>query len=591
MSSVSIRSAGTELSRLSALGLDVLTEICHFVHDTSRADIFTLILLNQLFYDAALPFTVRECSISFDMSQFEASHVRISFWSEPNNKAAWVLPHIRHFTIFETPSGDNKQDESSILLRISREEKWRPILMLIPSLRNLIQFTFACSQDRLPVELLRALEIAHPHVRLTVKHWGIGRNREPQLGTIVVDPDEQALVHSPLLQDIEKDDTDGYMDVSYAVLRWIVAHSISLESVITHPIITAGCHYGGAALTRHRAEMRLANTFVMPSVIRKKPFKCLHLLHCPCTFISFADFCLEYAELSSLENLQCPFPSPSLITPEAPHQLTALRHLKLKVKPTRLIGPLCSCGKQGCCSSPLKALISRCGPLETLSLISPRSIQKLIRAIGVRHGPTLHSLALLHTPEWHRPIPLSIENISSIAHHCVRLRDLTLTASRDPSLSEFANALGRISSLSKLTLMFPDRPRTMDEKETLSHGFEEQAVLEGNDISEWEITIASHFPVHSSFAIKIFTEILEQGCQLKQLHVEMGDSRVRSTAQQFVVDLDTNGKVNVESHGYVLPENVDVDWKLDPEVPRLKRLQYLWDALIPKGKMPVQLEA
>ncbi|KAH8817810.1 hypothetical protein DL96DRAFT_1820547 [Flagelloscypha sp. PMI_526] len=586
MHTVSVRSEDTGLSGLSGLGLDVLTEICHFVHDTSRADIFSLILVGQLFHDVAMAFTVRDCSISFDANKLEASRVRISSWIEPNNNAAWVLPHIRHFTIVENPYEDSWAYYSRIPLWLSREEKWGPILLLIPSLCNLIQFTFACAQDRVPAELLRTLETAHPQVRLTVKHWGLGRYRERKLGTLVVDPDEEALIRSPLLCEIEKDHTNQSQDESYGVLTWIVAHSIHLESVVIHRRIVPGRRYGGAGMIRLIEERRLDDIFVLPPTIRKRHFKCLHLLH---GFHTFADFCLRHTNLSSLQDLQCSFPSRHLSTLKAFHRLTSLRRLKLKVG----FNPFCSLRDSEDFCSLLKDFISACGQLESLFLSSAWSLLEVISTIVAYHGPSLQSFTLLHAPrpgEASGPIPLSTENILCLAKGCVSLRELTLTASRALPISDFTKELGRFACLSNLTLMFPDNHRLMYDTETLSRGFEEPALLEENDISEWETTIALYLPVPSSFALKIFEEIVGQGCQLERLHVELGDNSVRSTAQRFIVNLDTNGKVNVESPGYVLPENADVDWKPDPEVLKLTRLQRLWDALLPKGRKPPLLE-
>ncbi|KAH8817812.1 hypothetical protein DL96DRAFT_1820549 [Flagelloscypha sp. PMI_526] len=566
-----------------ALGLDVLTEIFHFIHDTSRADIFTIILVNELFHDVALPFTVRECSLDFGIDNFEASRTRISFWLEPNNRASWVLPHIRHFTVLGTPHVGGWLLEHGTAHTPTREEKWRPLLLLIPALRKLVQFTFACPQDRIPAELLQALEVAHSQVSLTVKHWELGGDRKQQPHTIVVDPDEEALIQSPLLRKLELEHPSGRLDISYTVLRWIIARSINLDSLIINPIVKGLNRRSSPIAKRARREHRIraANLFVIPSTIQKKLFKCLRLNQCSA---SFADFCIRRAEPSALEDLQCSFPLPSLVTLDASQQLTALRHLKLKIGPVIIHSVL-----QTDSFPLLQALISGCVPLETLSLTSTLTLCPLVPAIVSRHGQSLRALTLLHTPHKDgssRLIPLSVEDIFSIAQACPYLQDLTLTVGRAQSTPEVTKALGNFACLSNLTLIFPEDPWTLDGRGTFSRPFEDQAYLEGDYISDWEAAISLQLPVHSSFIIEIFQDIIKQGCSLEKLEVELGERKVRGTNQQFVVNLCADGKVNIESRGYVLPEDEDVDWKLNAGIPRLKRLRRLWYALLPKGLMP-----
>ncbi|KAH8801854.1 hypothetical protein DL96DRAFT_1563689 [Flagelloscypha sp. PMI_526] len=302
------------------------------VSDTSRPDIFSLLLVNVLFHDVALPFSVRNCALNFEVDEVRSSHNRITCWLKPGGREAWVLTNIHHLTIYGTPGEAGLRKELDLHFngkekKLSRTMKWAPVLRLLPSIPNLRSFTFACPRDRIHADLLHLLEETHPHMSLTVKHWGVGSGRDAS--NIVVDPDEEALAASPLLRHIEMDHYGGPWDVSYIVLQWILARSRHLESLTVNPRVERiGRTCGSAWRTGGEQKRRAATIFTLPPILQKQNFRRLHLLPSP---VPFADFCIRIADPSSLEDLQCFFPLPSLAISDFFHQLTSLRHLKFEI--------------------------------------------------------------------------------------------------------------------------------------------------------------------------------------------------------------------------------------------------------------------
>ncbi|KAH8817896.1 hypothetical protein DL96DRAFT_1623663 [Flagelloscypha sp. PMI_526] len=570
--------------QLTALGLDVLTEILNFVHDTSRPDIFSLLRINHALHNIALPFTVRECSLDFEADKIKSSHARIHLWLEPHSKEAWVLPHIRRLTVFGTPGEAGVQKELDVYFdkaqsEVPREEKWTPILRLIPFLPNLLHFTFACPRDQVSAVLLQTLEETHPKLIFDVKHWGIHDDRD--ICDITVDADDDALAASALFRNLEMDHEGGPSDVSYIVLQWIIAHSRQVDSVIVNPRIdpyprTCGNAWNSGRRTKRRAE----TIFTLPPVLPKHKFHRLHLLPSP---EEFTDFCIQVAESSYLEDLQCFFPLPSLVSLGTSLSLTELRHLKLQVGDEAVPSVV---------FHQLEELFKSCGPLETLSLSSPSSICRVLPTLVARHGPSLLSLQLFHMPLHHVKdpvIPSSVEDIALIQKHCSRLQELSLTGTRNQVFSDISNALGDFTSLSNLTLVFPEEPPVTDEYGSFYFIFDREARLEGEGISEWEKAVHSQLPVHSSFPVPIFEGIVAKGCKLGKLTMKLGDPEVRTTAQEFIVNRGIDGTTRVEAIGYVPPDDLDVRLVLDASASKRQRLRKLWDALLPNRSMPSAL--
>ncbi|KAH8801920.1 hypothetical protein DL96DRAFT_1823455 [Flagelloscypha sp. PMI_526] len=585
MTSLKPRSTASATCCVSALGLDVLTEICHFVSDTSRPDIFSLLLVNVLFHDVALPFSVRSCALNFEVDEVRSSHNRITCWLKPGGREAWVLANIHHFTIYGTPGEAGLRKELDLHFngkekKLSRTKKWAPVLRLLPSIHNLRSFTFACPRDRIPADLLHLLEDTHPHMSLTVKHWGVGGGRDAS--NIVVDPDEEALAASPLLRHIEMDHHGGPWDVSYIVLQWILARSRHLESLtVNSRVERIGRTCGNAWRTGGEQKRRAATIFTLPPILQKQKFRRLHLLPSP---VPFADFSIRIEDPSSLEDLQCFFPLPSLAVSDFFHQLTSLRHLKLEIGQPDIPEDV---------FPHLIEFLDACGPLETLSLSYPSGLQAVLLSAMTRHGPTLDSLSILCTPKYtsDRPvIPSSVGDITLIEQHCPHLRSLALTSTRCQTHSDISQALGRLSSLSEITLVFPEEPRGTDRWGSYYGIFAEMASLDGNDVNYWEAALWLQLPVHSDFGRNIFKDIRAVNHSFEKLTLRLGDKELRKTAQEFVIRLGVDGGVKIETLGYHLPEYVQIPQNPDPQGPKLQRLRQLWDALDPNTSMPVQLQ-
>ncbi|KAH8817888.1 hypothetical protein DL96DRAFT_1623643 [Flagelloscypha sp. PMI_526] len=560
-------------ARLAALGLDVLTEIFHFVHDLSRSNIFSLLRVNKLFYGLALPLTVRECGLSFDDDEIQPSHARIEQWLEPDSNTAWVLPNVKRLTIFGTPG---KTVLNAGYSTRSQDEKWEPVLRLIPFLLNLIHFTFACPSDRVPVSLLQVLEATHPHVGLSVKYWGIGNDRA--LIPMAIDPDETALVSSSLLRSIEKDHQIGALDISYAVLKWVIANSKSLhfDSLIVNHVKSVYVQRGWGSFRSSRVlreqELQVATKFPMPSTLPKHKFRILHLLHAPS---EFADFCINVGELTFLEELHCSFPFQSLVDAETGYLLTSLRRLDMIISHSNVTEQV---------FHQLEGLLTQCGPLEALSLTSQCSLSRLLPFIVAHHGPTLHKLEVLHTPTRYseeRVIPSSASDIILIQGHCPHLRDLALATTRGPHVFEVSELLGRFTSLLSITLVFPEDPNVLDDSGSYLSQFKNEEFPQDDKFDEWEAAVRLQLPVHSSFASKMFEDIIEGGGSLQRLTVKLGDPAVRTTAQEFIVEFGSKGRFKETAKGYILPEDTDMDWVLDTEPPRPERLRRLCRCLLP----------
>ncbi|KAH8817814.1 hypothetical protein DL96DRAFT_397365 [Flagelloscypha sp. PMI_526] len=573
-------------SHLPTLGPDVLIEILHFVHDTSRPDVFSLLRVNRLVHNLALPFTVRECSLDFEVDKIRSSHSRIRSWLEPQSKGAWVLGYIRRLTVFGTPGEEGLLKKIKVHFdkkqpNMPYEEKWPPILQLIRFLPNLLHFTFACPRDQIPIPLLQALEEARPNIVLNVKHWGISEYRDVR--TIEVSADDKALADSPLLRNLEMDHNGGPSDISYTVLQWIIAHSLHLDSITVNPrvgVFRGGC--GNAWSSGRRIKHRAGTIFTLPPALPRHKFRNLRLLPAP---EEFADFCIQAAELSSLQDLQCRFPLPTLVAPETYIQLTELICLKLRLD-------VDDSEDADEVLSSLENLLKACGSLKTLSLISSFPLYRVLSTIAACHGASLRSLALLHAPEKNGQdsiVPSSIDDIHLLRKNCFHLRDLTLTATRYQPISDVSDALGHFTSLSLLTLIFPEEPRLIGTWGAFFDVFEKQAKVEGDDISEWEMGVRAQCPVHSSFPLRIFEDIATKGCHLEKLTVKLGDENVRETAQEFVVGCGVSGIATVEAEGYVLPHDFDMDKARDAKTPKIQRLRRLWKVLQPVQSMPSSL--
>ncbi|KAH8817889.1 hypothetical protein DL96DRAFT_1623644, partial [Flagelloscypha sp. PMI_526] len=549
------------------------------VHDNSRAGIFSLLRVNKLFHHVALPFIVRECALCFDVEDLDSSHARIERWLEADSPDAWVIAKIRYFTVFGTPdNGVVSYDEAEY--KVAQKMKWSPVLRLIPFLRNLHHFTFACPQDRIPVKLLRALKRNHARVTLSVKHWGLGEGRNTT--RLAIDPDEIALIRSPLLHGIQLDHQETG-EVEYVVLQWIVAHSHShhlTSLVISPPPEGTAKKRIDLWMREHIFARRVSSVFTMPSDLPKHKFHRLHLLPCSETF---ADFCIQVAEPTSLIDLQCFFPLAHLIKPETFHQLTALCQLVLRVGDSKIDDEVIT---------QLEGLLVSCGPLESLTLSSPSPLNQVLPVIAEHHGSSLLSLTLLHTPlntENYDVVPPSASDIRFLKKCCPRLQQLGVTTARGQALTETLEGLSGFASLADLTLVLPENPCVMDRSGQFYNSFAEQASFPGHTLNDWEASVRLQLPVHPSFAATAFKDLVEKACLPATLRIKLGDQAVRTTAQEFVVEVGRDGKAKVTAKGYNLPGYINMDWVLDTEPSKLERLRRLWDCLLPNEVMPGSL--
>ncbi|KAH8817912.1 hypothetical protein DL96DRAFT_1684760 [Flagelloscypha sp. PMI_526] len=554
---------------IDKINLDVLSEIFHFVHDTSRPDIFTLLRVSDRFYNVALPFTVRECSLEFEGNAIQLSHARINRWLGRNSQEAWVLSSIRHFIVFGTPYVDRPRSDPK---EVPREEKWAPVIRLLLSLPNLVHFTFACPLERVPADLHKALEENHPRAVLSIKNWTAGRGRDRFADKIVIDAEDEALAASPLLRNIQMNHSSPEeWDVSYFVLKWIISRSPQLESVNVISLPKKWGH-SGRSMNVKEIKRRLAAVFAPSPILPKHKLRQLQLFPCE---DDFSDFCIRVAEPSSLEELHCGFPLPTLVLPETSHQLTRLRCLKVKIVGWERATDV---------SLQLAEFLSACGLLETLSIHSFFPLQLVQSAIMDHHGPSLLSLTLLHYPKYSSNgpiIPASVGDIALIRKRCPRLQELALTAVRDKPISDISNALGMFTSLSSITLVFPDAECIGSFQSVFSLAFDEEVTLEGDDVSEGERALVLQLPVGSDFPIRIWDDIYGKGCRLSKLTVKLGSMFLRKSAQEFVMNLGVDGKMDIENRGYALEDDEDVSWKLNPAMPRVDRLRRLWMALLP----------
>ncbi|KAH8817746.1 hypothetical protein DL96DRAFT_1623229 [Flagelloscypha sp. PMI_526] len=642
-------------SALCAMGMDVLTEITRFVHDSSRPDVFNLVRVNRLLQNVARPFIVRECALNFEVDEILSSHARILRWLTPDSQDHWVLSKIRRLSVFGTPGDAGLRKEVDVLFDskqklISRKEKWEPIVRLIPALRNLVHFTFACPRDRIPCELLQVLEESHPQVRLSIRHWEAGAGRDAS--NIELHADDVALARSPLLRNIEMNHPHKPWDASYVLLSWIVSCSNHLDSVIVNPPAgLAGTYFRGTAeIHRRRAE----TIFKVPSIIGKKEFRCLRLM---ASSISFTDFCGQVGKLSSLEDLQTLFPSPLLRNPKDFNQLISIKRLQLSLACTLSRDDLLA----------LQELLQVCAPLETLCLTGHPSIYRLLSVITthhgeslnylilrphrftldglvcqdivvapaarlveldfesplaegissqidtflrqsrpfeaiwlkctisllcllpmivVRHGPSLHDLSLLQGKSPITAIvPPSARDIALIRETCPHLRKLTLNIVRDQSVGDISVSLSQFRSILDLTLVFPEGFPAF----YWSSAFE-QALLGGNEIGETEAALAMQLPVYPSFALRIFENISVNNCSIQRLTIMIGERRLRTIAQKFIVSRGGDGTGEVQTLGYILPPHAAPSWSPDPSIPKQVRLQRLWQGLFPNLGLPKYLQ-
>ncbi|KAH8817890.1 hypothetical protein DL96DRAFT_1623645 [Flagelloscypha sp. PMI_526] len=225
------------------------------------------------------------------------------------------------------------------------------------------------------------------------------------------------------------------------------------------------------------------------------------------------------------------------------YQFTALRSLELSVRTSEI-------GKEALLGDLLKS----CAPLQRLSLTSPHSLYRILSIITTHHGPSLHSFTFLHTPVGGGAgDSLSLNDMALLKRKCLCLQKLALTTNRGRRLSDSIGGVGQFTSLSNLTLVFPENPYIMDRSGQSFDASSDEESSPRNAFNSWQAAAWSQKPFHPSFAISIFEDIINKGCSYKKLTIKLGDLARSTRAQKFIVGRSSDGELAVTAKGHALP--------------------------------------
>ncbi|KAH8818648.1 hypothetical protein DL96DRAFT_1621640 [Flagelloscypha sp. PMI_526] len=556
------------------LGLDVLREIVHFVHDVKRSTIFSLNLVNKDFYSIVLPFVYREWSFDVTEGITPEDTECIREWTCEESSFSWIPAVIRQITL----------RHSSYCSYPINPTTWNPFLSLIPQMTNLARLIFFVPGAQFPTELLRPLEIHTPNVRLTIKYWSSGG------GVASLSPDEKLLLQSPLLRELHTINAHHLEDITFVALRRLISLAPKLEklTVSAHPSgwempgwDSSWLHRQGDILQAQQISRGLSDGENQPLC----RFRELNLTFAPSSFVGY---CMAIGDPGHLERLETRLPilhpgPPSL----HPLSFTALRHLALQTYDSNPYSVLHSFFQDRCTTTSLESF--------TLRTAFPIPEDILPRFLDV-HGKTLRTLDLqndLSNADSYsagRQSPFSsikIESISLIGDKCPVLTHLSLCVSRKddgifdhfavfpPSLRHLSLNFGSGFSFIHAD-MFDFRPELAD-----------FSTKSGSEIDEWETTLWLHMPMSISSAEKMFRRIWREGTGLSSLESLIIKTRhpwSLRTRQEFTVRREVSGsgmELATDLQGYTIPHGEDALLIFNDEFPRPKRLEAMWAKVCP----------
>ncbi|KAI5898047.1 uncharacterized protein SCHCODRAFT_02565727 [Schizophyllum commune H4-8] len=241
---------------LDKIGRDILDLIFELVHNCSPRTVHAICLCNSVLYEAARPFTIRDCTLNLNSDSLQTTQHRITAWLE-DARLSWIHTAIRSITIRAEPAFPFVLRKKSNKGELEKETTWTPLLALLSKLTRLADVTYDCPIP-IPLLLLASLQEFHPHVHLHIRHW-----TRTTPGTLDDDPSEMALAESPLLRTLHASVGHGMWgwDFQWPAFKRIVARSPELRSFRYTSRSVGGCCIYTLTQEEREKEQRLRARF------------------------------------------------------------------------------------------------------------------------------------------------------------------------------------------------------------------------------------------------------------------------------------------------------------------------------------------
>ncbi|KAK1215368.1 hypothetical protein PQX77_022015 [Marasmius sp. AFHP31] len=439
---------------LDSLSNELLMEIFRLIHDSSRHTIFTLLRVNKLISEAALPFAYRELSFNFDQTRVppyrnakrrKEKNVEPYTQSLQNLNLLLQLPPdstiwkgIRKVTVRSKVAVWPGEDPDARWLRqldipteppfTPAEEavqaKWSSFITFISRVVHLREVAFDCA-ERVPIVLLESLEAHHLLCSLHVKNWTRLRS-DVRLG----DPYEEALAQSPCLRSLQAMFVYGEpgMDYNYEAFQRILALSPSLEEIAYSRRTSGGCVIHYLSPDEKAEEERERKHFRVGKPVKKVNIRTIKwdslrpvLLQDWASFIDLRK--VETLELNRFHGIEWMGYAMDRKT------FSGLKHLSFKIDHYFR-------DSQREFKSTLENFLNSLSPLESLSVVQYYDYIDLYNLLP-HHGPSLRSLSLHQAENKPNSRPtLTLDDLNFILSNTPNLEDLEFDLNRTQSPQE-----------------------------------------------------------------------------------------------------------------------------------------------------------
>nr|AAB41338.1 A-alpha X3 [Schizophyllum commune] len=434
---------------LDKIGRDILDLIIELVHNCSPRTVHAICLCNSVLYEAARPFTIRNCTLDLNSDSLQATQQRITAWLE-DARLSWILTAIRSVTLRAEPATPFAMRRDTTKVELEKESTWTPLLALLSKLTSLTDVTYDCPIP-IPPFLLAALQEFCPHVHLHIRNW-----TRATPGTLDDDPSEVALTESPLLRTLHASVRHGMRgwDFQWPAFNRIVARSPTLRSFKYTSRSVGGCCIYSLTQEERENERRLRARFDAEPV--QKVIKDVEISKMsPETIIALASV-VDWARVETLRGL-C-IPDNLQILPWDAGMFASLSTIQLAFD--RLEEMDLPSEQREHTIDSVRAFLIALPSLQSLSVLDLHDMRPLEGVL--RHQG--HQIRALHIhekefPSYTGPVlrhALTIDEIVAIGASCHHLADFTFDLDGWPTDEDgICLALAQFPALRNLTLNIP----------------------------------------------------------------------------------------------------------------------------------------
>ncbi|KAF9255203.1 hypothetical protein L218DRAFT_1081964 [Marasmius fiardii PR-910] len=449
-----------DMVALDGLNIDVLLEIIHIIHDSSRYSLFSLLRVNKTFHDLTLPFLYRV--LDFDITQadhrclrkalhdpYTRSRHRIRSMMEENPMVLKATRKLIVRSAYARWPGDTLHRTTFIPSDEDIQAKWSLFVEFISRINNLQDLVFDC-RERVPLILLDVLHSRHPSCQLHVRNW-----TRAGCDVRVGDPYEEALARSPCLRSMEAFIIPGppSADLTSPAFSRILSLAPNLQSVGYNTSSSQGWQYAFNRMTAEQIEeIRMeSERFEVKQPVRKG----LKSIRWP----SIDEDVLKRCEESGLGvetvvslDMGEVFRIPESIQGTKGRYSTALKHLTFTLHRS-----LRSDSEKKELKSKIIDFLLCIPPLQSLSVTNYSSLVDISTLLD-RHGGSLRSLSLHEVECSHEPRPVhSVEQLKDLRERAPQLEELGLDINRTAdAVKESAcyDVLGSFPQLYRLNIYY-----------------------------------------------------------------------------------------------------------------------------------------